>query len=315
MLTRISTILVFVMVSMTCGFAANADASCPVTDNYGTCAVASSDEHGAGDPSGGNAKKEESREDGSRGGPKCVDHLFRRPVAILPCISMEGTWLNADQCYASPMQPQPQASDPIWPKDKFLVGDVYECRAPAYAGGAYVRVYWAATTPGALARPDPLALARQAIAAMRLTSIDIGLAPKPSSNAAALIGLPIWMWVDHPRDNTWGPITRSASDRGLTVTATASVDQVKWTMGDGSTVSCGAGTPRPAGGGSAPSPTCGHSYSKSIAANGGDPYAITATSHWTVRWSAGTITGTIPLDLQANAELAVVESHPVLTAP
>ena len=41
-----------------------------------------------------------------------------------------------------------------------------------------------------------------------------------------------------PGDHTWGPITRTASAGGYTVSATARVDRVVWTMGDGSTNVC-----------------------------------------------------------------------------
>lgn len=315
MLRRLGAVAVITLLTMAQAVtaAADDDASCKHKGYDGLCFVK---HHDPRSPAPGGDSGSGKSPGGGHGEPaSCVDHLYRHPAAAVPCSSADGTWSNAGQCYARPMVPQPQASDPVWPSDKSLTGVVYECRAPAYAGGANVRVYWAAAPPGVPAPPDPLVLAREAVAAMRLAPVDIGLAPKPSPGAAALIGLPIWMWVDHPRANTWGPITRSASDGGLTVTATASVDQVKWTMGDGSTISCGVGTPRPAGGGSAPSPNCGYSYSKSSATESGHVYAISATSHWTVRWSAGAVTGTIPLDLTANAELAVVESHPVLTAP
>ncbi|MGB8384434.1 MAG: hypothetical protein WCG47_24895, partial [Dermatophilaceae bacterium] len=100
--------------------------------------------------------------------------------------------------------------------------------------------YWAASAPAP--PPDPRQLAQQAVASMNLSAITIGLVPEPEEGAVGLVGMPNWMWVENPSENTWGPITRSASAAGWTVTATGRVSQVEWSMGDGQVVSCGAGT-------------------------------------------------------------------------
>ena len=64
----------------------------------------------------------------------------------------------------------------------------------------------------------------------------------------------------------------------------------------------------------APSPDCGHVYSKSSADQASGKFSNGATSHWTVKWMAGAQAGTLdPLELTSRAELAIVESHAVLT--
>jgi len=316
MLTRVVGVMLIALVVASQPHTARGDdgAECVRKNRYGVCVIEQQDPSiPAPGPGDGHSPKAPR---GGKGGPiACIDHKYQHPAAAVACKSDDGIWSSTYQCYSKPMSPQPEAGNPAWPKDRDLTGVIYECRAPAYVGGANVTVYWSATPPGGLEPPDPLVLAREAIAAMRLAPVDIGLAPKPSPQAAGLIRLPVWMWVDQPRASTWGPITRSASDQGLTVTATASVDRVLWTMGDGSSVSCGKRTPRTSVGGSMPSPDCGYAYSKNSAAQNGGTYTISATSHWTVRWTGGGQSGTIPLDLSSQTQLRIVESHPVLTSP
>ena len=162
--------------------------------------------------------------------------------------------------------------------------------------------------------PDPATIAGEILASINLRAVDIGLAPKPGPTSASLIGLPVWMWVDDPSATTWGPESKSKTERGLTVTVTAAVDYVDWTMGDGTTVRCDQGTARPESDSVEPSPDCGHIYSTSSADQASGKFSITATSHWTVRWVAGALNGTLdPLELTSTAQLAIVESHAVLS--
>jgi hypothetical protein len=96
----------------------------------------------------------------------------------------------------------------------------------------------------------------------------------------------------------------------VTVTAVGEVGQIVWQMGDGNTVTCGPGTPYPAGSDAA-SPDCGYSYSTASANHvpGGGAWPITATSTWTITWSGGGQSGTEVLELSSTAELTVGELH------
>ncbi|MGH3502421.1 MAG: hypothetical protein ACRDQA_16255, partial [Nocardioidaceae bacterium] len=130
------------------------------------------------------------------------------------------------------------------------------------------------------------------------------------------IGLPTWMWVTQPGPHTWGPITRTATAGGITVSATGTVDHVDWDMGDGHTVTCtGPGTTYHASAGDADSPTCGYRYPHVSAHQPDGHYTITATatSYWTVHWTGGGQAGTITLQLSDTATLRIGEAEALMT--
>lgn len=150
--------------------------------------------------------------------------------------------------------------------------------------------------------PDPRVLAQQAISQMGLRHIAIGMAPPPGAGKVGVIGLPTWMWVADPGAQTTGPQTQSASQSGYTVTATATLNDITWSMGDGGSVVChGAGTAYSAAQGSRPSPDCGYTFTKS-----GD-FTVTATSHWNVAWSGIGQSGVIPLTFTSSTQVTEVE--------
>jgi len=150
-------------------------------------------------------------------------------------------------------------------------------------------------------------LAQQAIALMGLRAITIGIVPEPRAGSVGIIGMPTWMWAQNPSQSTWGPVTKSASAAGSTVTATAKVDRVVWAMGDGSTVACtGPGTAYLDSFGKEPSPSCGHTYTRQGA------YTVRATSYWTVLWAGAGQSGTIPLTFTQTTNITMGEAQ-VLT--
>lgn len=148
---------------------------------------------------------------------------------------------------------------------------------------------------------DPVVLAQRAIASMDLDPIKIGIVPESGANRAGLVGLPVWMWVDSPTDDTFGPITASASQGPVSVSATASVSSIVWDMGDGTRVTCtGKGTPYADHYGKQPSPTCGYRYAEMSSDQPDGAYQVTATSHWVVDWTGGGQSGTIEFDLTTD---------------
>ena len=79
-------------------------------------------------------------------------------------------------------------------------------------------------------------------------------------------------------------------------------------MGDGTTITCRRMTPYTKGTKpGAASPTCGHTYTWPSLPDGN--YTITATSHWTITWTALGYNGTIPLTRTAQRDLPVGELH------
>ncbi|MFF9870108.1 ATP/GTP-binding protein [Streptomyces sp. NPDC013953] len=140
--------------------------------------------------------------------------------------------------------------------------------------------------PPAAPAVDPAVLAQQAVDEMLLRGPEIGITPKPGGKG--VVGMPVYMWTKTGPE-TYGPNIASASAGGVTVTATAKVSKIVWTMGDSNTVTCTtAGTPYKAEYGKKPSPDCGHRYTapSSITATG--KYHVTAMSTWTIDWEATT---------------------------
>lgn len=208
---------------------------------------------------------------------------------IFPCeIPGIGRW-NDDSCYIGLAIPQPPKSDPVWHGE--TTGAIYyhACMAQTHGlpngqNGGFMA--WHATDPLGTG-PSAAQLAQQAFARMRLDGAQIGSAPPAGSEG--LVGLPVWLWTAQS-PQTWGPQAMTVSAGGLSVTVTAKVKGIGWSMGDGTTVTCTKpGTPYEKSYGKTDSPDCGHRYTKV------GSFTITATSTWTVDWTATNgETGTLP---------------------
>jgi hypothetical protein len=168
---------------------------------------------------------------------------------------------------------------------------------------------WAAGPPDAPV-PSPRQIAQEIVVTMHLATGRVGTTPPPTQTKAdskGVIGLPIWLWIDQPSENTTGPMTRSSSGYGTTVTATATLARVEWTMRSAGAhtgapvvarVTCkgrnAAGTPftesmLPADGSAIASPTCGLPASQNTQPGN---YTITATAYWSVAWNGAGESGT-----------------------
>jgi len=279
--------------------ASSATAAGPTCSSYGpdgTCLVWAG---GGSDPGGGT---------GPTTGPGTGDGSFH-------LIQIDGHW-----CAPSGLKnPQPLPSEPVW--QGHTDGAIYGCAvAPKVGPGGLVTAdwtiwYWAATPPPP--PPDPAVLAQQAVAAMPFVAGQIGLAPPAGGNSMGIVGMPTWMWISNPGESTTGPMTRSASAGGITVTATAVLTRVVWSMGDGQKVTCGGakapGTAYAASYGGSSSPTCGYVYTKTSAAQPGQEYTLTATSYWTVSWFGAGASGTIPLSFSRSIQQKVGEYQVIVT--
>jgi hypothetical protein len=230
---------------------------------------------------------------------KCVSSYSGKEM---PCRESGSWWSNDRDCYVSLADPQPPKSDPQW--EGHRTGAIYECYSPALVG-TRMYTFWSAASPaGPAAPPDPRAVALQAIATMRLRAIGIGIVPEARAGSIGIVGLPTWMWVANPGQHTWGPITRTASSAGYSVTATAKVQRVVWAMGDGNTVTCTQrGTPYADSFGKSSSPDCGHIYTRQ------GTYTVRATSYWLVSWAGIGQSGTIPLDFTRTAVITMGEAQ------
>jgi hypothetical protein len=235
----------------------------------------------------------------SNAAQKCVSSYSGKEVA---CEDGDSWWSNDRDCYVSLADPQPPKSDPRW--EGHRTGAIYECYSPALVGSR-MYTFWSASSPaGPAAPPDPRVLALRAIATMRLRAIGIGIVPEARAGSIGIVGLPTWMWVANPGQHTWGPITRTASSSGYSVTAAAKVQRVVWAMGDGTTVTCTErGTPYADSFGKRSSPDCGHIYTRQ------GTYTVRATSHWLVTWAGIGQRGTIPLDFTRTGVITMGEAQ------
>ncbi len=152
-------------------------------------------------------------------------------------------------------------------------------------------------------------VAREVVAALQLPAANPQVGPDPNWNEwkMAVVGHPLWLWTDGPR--TMGT---SNSEYGLSVTLDARHTHTTFTLGDGTTRTCATTQPyvRDAVEPGTPSPVCGHTYQQPP--RGGDTYRVTATTHWSVTWSAAGFTGALPATMTASRDLPVNELQAVV---
>ncbi|WP_229713842.1 ATP/GTP-binding protein [Streptomyces fuscichromogenes] len=206
------------------------------------------------------------------------------------------------QCKYTKVDPKPPANHPAWNGADPKTHDLYFKECINTGGGTDDG--WVVVPTGQAPAPqvDPQELARRAVDSMTLLGPDIA---SPRAAGTYTVGVPMWMWVNQSV-TTFGPNTASATAGGVTVTATAKVSKIVWSMGDGSSVACnGPGTPYTSSEGMAQSPTCGHVYSKTSSANG--KFKVTATSRWTINWQGGGQAGQLTEVRQTNVQVAVGE--------
>ncbi len=216
---------------------------------------------GGGDNGGGNSG-------GGGGGGVC-----QWGGRTIPCYdSLLGWFNNGDGCYYKVTNgPVAPPEDQQWYLQTCNGGDL----------GAQDVVLRNGPPPGYGAPPDPQELARRALASIKLLPARLRVAPRKSVGPG-LVGLPVWMWAT-PSANYFGPLRASATDRGLTVSIEAKVDQIVWDMGNDVEVPCdGPGTPYDPKGSRAgqSSPDCGYDSGYPKAGT----YQVGATTHWKVRW-------------------------------
>lgn len=246
----------------------------------------------------------------SGGGGSAPSGCFTGNGTELPCYQWGLAWRPDLQCYARVKPVQPPLTDAIWNGN--TEGTIIECRFGIEGGWSNTWDVWSAAAQ-LQAPPDPAVLARRAVDRMQLAAIRMGTFPEQAERAPrdlGYVGWNSWMWVSNPSPSTWGPITRSVSEAGYTVTATGQVEKVVWDMGDGTTVTCGVGKPwRSIWVHNEESPDCGHMYAKDA------EYSVTATSYWSVNWSGIGQTGTITLQISDTATLRIAEVQVVNVHP
>jgi hypothetical protein len=283
----VGTVLASVAVAL--GSARPAYACDEVTDPNAECKSVDNPGHPGGNNNGGDG-----------GGPsqprKCYAKSQYGDVEV-PCYHDDWGVYDDNNCWWRPASDQPPP-----PEDGEQPGSWYSvyCMSPH---GSYAVLRWVPDREAPRLTPEQLA--RRALALIRLLPADIQIAPDPSGSG--LVGLPVWMWTT-VNENTWGPISASDSDGGLTVTITARAVSIAWDMGDGRVVTCdNPGTPYESRFGNRPSPTCGHVYTSSSLDRPGGVYPVTATTTWRVSWEGGGQSGAYTVVRQSATTVRIGE--------
>lgn len=255
------------------------------------------------DVSAGDPGSPKPRDPGGSGGSAgtCRDKAGREA----PCYDPEMGSMSSDGCYYEPAdvdaETEKNLDRPEGP------GGWYwrTCRGDLNGEANSRLLVWLREAPVV----SPEVLARQAAARLELPIPRIGSSPAGEK----LVNLPVWLWV--PRAG-WAPQSATASVPGLTVTATAKPQRATWRMGDGSTVVCRTAgaqwrkgmSPR------ASSPDCGHRYLRSSARQPQQVFVVSVTVTWSVSWSGGGRSGTLPaLATTSTTRFRVAESQAVIT--
>lgn len=177
-------------------------------------------------------------------------------------------------------------------------------------------LYHPPDTADPVAPPDPAALARHALAVLRLAPPDLRLTPPPDpGDPNTLVNTPTHLWL--PVGTTLAPQTSSATDRGLTVTVEARLDHITLTTDDPPAASTDC-TPTDLLTGPPASPfdppACGHVWRTTSADRPGGAFHLTVTYHWGITWTGGGRTGTLTTTTAATYDVAVRE-RPVTLRP
>lgn len=242
-----------------------------------------------------------------RGATQCL--RMGQPTACSD--SLFGSWSNSLQCYIARTTPQPPGTDSVW-AGNYPTGAIYDCMdtiSGPFSKGAQL---WLPSPPTNALSPEQAA--ETVVRRMDLRAADIGIVPEDKPGSIGAVGAPVYMWTT-PGPVTFGPQTLTGSAGGVTITATAKVDRIVWTMGDGNAVTCRTpGTVYEDRYGFAMSPDCGYRYTRTSAGRPGNAYRVTATSYWLVNWTgpAGS-SGQIPLTLTSSTSIVVGELQALVT--
>jgi hypothetical protein len=148
----------------------------------------------------------------------------------------------------------------------------------------------------------------KATAGLHLPIPTIHFGPDPHANEWDMIpvGYPLWLWTDGRTS-----LTSSASASGLSVSLTAAPGPTTFTMGDGHQRICTVQLPRQRSTSATP-PTGPCSYVYQLASPQGHPYTVTATTTWTVAWSAAGYSGTFDMTRNASATITIGELQAII---
>jgi hypothetical protein len=251
----------------------------------------------------------------------CLDKQTDGSYAELPCSLPDlGWWSNGYQCYFSVNETQDPGPPTLNP-----IGVWYHCQPPPepecdpstqLCRDRFTVILWLTDPPPGVPTLSPGQAARTLVESFALEGITVGLAPDPNTaGSKSYVGVPIWMWAENPTPLSYGPYVQTSTLGAVSITATAEVTSVIWNMGDGSTVTCAAGTPFNAAYGAVDSPTCGHRYARTSASQPGGTFPITATSQWRISWEGAGDSGVINRTSTSTSAVQINEIQSVNVRP
>lgn len=165
-----------------------------------------------------------------------------------------------------------------------------------------------APDPGEPLPPPPTeAEILELVAQLDLPAPEIGSAPCSGPGCMGAVGLPVWLWTQ-----PWQTYSDTAAVRVYEVTLTATPAYVDWTLGDGTVLRCGEGTPYLVSYGIVESPTCGHIYERTSADLPGQAYTLTGRFTWDVSWS-GVVSGSTTTTTEQSVPVRIGEYQTVIT--
>jgi hypothetical protein len=243
-----------------------------------------------------------------------------------------GQLQDVNWCGWTDVPTQPPVRDPAWEGNDPSAGSVRwkSCSillpgTPGAPGNLEGRPVITQFFPNAVAAapppPNPAVLAREAIGQLKVPPPAIGAGPARDKLA---VNLWTWLWIDNP-----GPLSATVTAGTVSVTATAILSTVTWSLGEPTTtgdtyspgptatLTCqGTGTSPPVGYDWRAQPPCGHMFhwrSLKERTGGTGKWPIAATSNWNVTWASNTgVTGATTLNATGNDQFDVEEYRIVL---
>lgn len=252
-------------------------------------------------------------------GPLLASLAAAQTTIQIPCFLSGYGWYGRDSCYYGDFPAIREATGGIPPPPEgktdqdgryyylscFTNVQVFNGRY-VFFWNANERWVWVDFADVPQASPEQVALRWRAEAA--LDGVAFRLAPPPTG--AGLVGLPVWLGVDRSASTAWGPVHDSDCIGAVCVDIEALVVEVEWEMGDGRGFRCDRDQHvvwRRGDDFRAPGGNCHHYYQRASRDQPDGRYQITATSHWEVRWSNTTTSGTLTAERESSVALQITE--------
>ena len=249
--------------------------------------------------------------------PICTSTDYGREV---PCDGYLGYWSQSNQCYISTVSPQPAVTDPVWQGN--TTGAIYNCTFYVPPGGKFPGTaggwFWSPTAPARAGAIDPMVVALQALATLRIPAPTPGRYPAgrlQDGRPYTVIRAYTWYYTDRAG---FKALTARAAAGGVSAQVTVTPTRLSFTPGDGArAVSCaGPGVAwQHSDGPWAASPAgCDYRYPHSSIGQPNGEVTATYGITWVITWSASTgASGTLPpLTTTVNSTFAVVEAEAVV---